>query len=68
MRNVWRSGGWSGQRSAAVPLASLLALAGVLIASITDNAIIYPFVMTPLAVLVGAGLGPRLDGSAGARG
>jgi O-antigen ligase len=42
-------------------LAALLALSGVLIACATDNAIIYPFVMTPLGVLVGAGIGIRTD-------
>jgi len=39
----------------------------LLIACTTDNAIIYPFVMTPVAVLVGAGLGARGYGSAPAR-
>jgi len=33
----------------------------VLIACATDNAIIYPFVMAPLGVLVGAGIGVRTD-------
>jgi len=42
-------------------LSGLLALAGVLIACATDNAVIYPFVMAPLGVLVGAGIGVRTD-------
>jgi O-antigen ligase len=48
--------------SPAVPihLAALLGLAGVLTACTTDNAIIYPFVMTPLSVLIGAALGSDL--------
>ena len=45
----------------AICLAALLALTGVLMACATDNAIIYPFVMTPLGVLVGAGVGVRTD-------
>jgi len=45
----------------AICLSALLALSGVLIACATDNAIIYPFVMAPLGVLVGAGIGVRTD-------
>jgi O-antigen ligase len=53
--------------SATTHLTALLALTGLLIACITDNAIIYPFVMTPVGVLVGAGLGARAYGSAPVR-
>jgi O-antigen ligase len=63
LRNVWRS---ERRRDPAAPmhLAALLGLIGVLIACTTDNAIVYPFVMTPLGVLVGAGLGARAYDSA----
>ena len=40
-------------------LAAFLALLGVALGMVTDNAIIYPFVMGPLGVLLGAGLGAR---------
>ncbi|MFJ5954520.1 O-antigen ligase family protein [Paenarthrobacter sp. NPDC092416] len=36
---------------------ALLALFAVLVAAITDNVIVYPFVMMPLGLLVGASLG-----------
>ena len=39
--------------------AAILGLVGVSIAMATDNAIIYPFVMMPLGVLIGASLGSR---------
>lgn len=42
---------------AGIPLAGALALTGVAVAAVTDNAVIYAFVMAPLGVLVGAGLG-----------
>jgi O-antigen ligase len=45
----------------AICFSALLALAGLMIACATDNAIIYPFVMAPLGVLVGAGVGVRTD-------
>ena len=66
LRNLQRS---ERRRDPIAPthLAGLLALTGLLIACTTDNAIIYPFVMTPVAVLVGAGLGARGYGSAPAR-
>jgi len=66
LRNLQRS---ERRRDPIAPthLAGLLALTGLLIACMTDNAIIYPFVMTPVAVLVGAGLGARGYGSAPAR-
>jgi O-antigen ligase len=44
-------------RAARVKLAALLGLAGLLAAMTTDNAVIYPFVMGSLGVVVGAGLG-----------
>ena len=62
LRNLARSQ-WRSDRGAPTYLAALLALSGLLIACITDNAIIYPFVMTPVGVLVGAGLGTRTYGS-----
>jgi O-antigen ligase len=42
---------------APLKLSATLALLGLLLAAITDNAIIYPFVMSPLGLLIGAGLG-----------
>jgi O-antigen ligase len=41
-------------------LAGALGLLGVLLAMVTDNVIVYVFVMGPLGVLVGAGLGLRV--------
>jgi O-antigen ligase len=46
---------------AAMQVAAFLGIIGLLIAATTDNAIIYPFVMAPLGVLVGAGLGAGGD-------
>ena len=40
----------------AMALAGLLALSGILLAAITDNAIVYSFVMSPLGLLIGAGI------------
>jgi O-antigen ligase len=40
----------------AMALAGLLALSGILLAAITDNAIVYPFVMSPLGILIGVGI------------
>jgi O-antigen ligase len=42
-----------------LPLAAFLALLGVLLTAFTDNAVIYAFVMAPVGILVGAGLGAR---------
>jgi O-antigen ligase len=42
-------------------LAALLALLGLMATMLADNAIVYPFVMAPLGILVGAGLGPSLE-------
>jgi O-antigen ligase len=58
LRIVVRSD-WRSDPSAPTHLAALLALTGLLIACTTDNAIIYPFVVAPVGVLVGAGLGTR---------
>lgn len=46
--------------SAQLELAGALGLLGVLLAMVTDNVIVYVFVMGPLGVLVGAGLGLRV--------
>jgi O-antigen ligase len=40
-----------------VQLAGVLGLLGLMLVMFTDNAIIYPFIMGPLGILVGAGLG-----------
>jgi hypothetical protein len=61
-RSEWRSG-----PTAPRHLAALLALTGLLMACTTDNAIIYPFVVAPVAVLVGAGLGTRAYAAAPVR-
>jgi O-antigen ligase len=42
-------------------LAALLALLGLMATMLADNAIVYPFVMAPLGILVGTGLGPSLE-------
>jgi O-antigen ligase len=64
----WRRSEASGDPSAPTHLAALLGITGVLIACATDNAIIYPYVMTPLGVLVGAALGVRVyDSTVGGR-
>ena len=46
---------------AADSLAALLALLGLMATMLADNAIVYPFVMAPLGILVGVGLGPSLE-------
>jgi O-antigen ligase len=46
-----------GEPDASVHLAALLSLAGLALAMITDNLIVYVFVMAPLGALVGASLG-----------
>jgi O-antigen ligase len=42
-------------------LAALLALLGLMATMLADNAIVYPFVMAPLGILVGTGLGRSLE-------
>ncbi len=54
-----------GGEPAPMQAAAFLALLGLLIVATTDNAIIYPFVMAPLGVLVGAGLGATAYGWGG---
>lgn len=55
-------------RAAAISWASYLGLFGVALAMITDNPLIYLFVMAPLGVLIGLALGDRssqaIDGTA----
>lgn len=46
----------SGTAAGTAVLAAALSLTGVALAAITDNAVIYAFVMAPLGVVVGAGL------------
>jgi O-antigen ligase len=46
---------------ASVSLAALLALLGLMATMLADNAVVYPFVMAPLGILVGTGLGPSLE-------
>lgn len=40
--------------------AALLALLGLLATMVADNAVVYPFIMAPLGILVGTGLAPSL--------
>jgi O-antigen ligase len=53
----WRAAARDRHPLAPLKLSATLALLGLLLAAITDNAIIYPFVMSPLGLLIGAGLG-----------
>jgi O-antigen ligase len=53
LRATWVRGKRTGDP---IHWAALLALLGVGLAAITDNALVYPFVMTPLGVLVGLSL------------
>jgi len=53
----WRFSQRGGEPREAMELAAFLALLGLLIAAFTDNAMVYPFVMGPLGVFIGAGLG-----------
>jgi O-antigen ligase len=57
----WRAATRHRHPLAPLKLAAALALFGLLLAAITDNAIIYPFMMSPLGLLVGAGLGAPLS-------
>ncbi|MPZ19214.1 MAG: hypothetical protein GEV06_15070 [Luteitalea sp.] len=60
----WTSAERRADPLAPMKLAATLSLLGLLIVAITDNAIIYPFVMGPLGVMVGAGLGAPVTGAA----
>jgi O-antigen ligase len=53
VRRTWRLGRRSGRP---VHWAAFLALLGVAGCAVTDNVLVYPFVMVPLGVLVGASL------------
>jgi O-antigen ligase len=53
----WRVAARQQHPLAPLKLSATLALLGLLLVAITDNAIIYPFVMSPLGLLIGAGLG-----------
>ena len=67
LRRTWQS--WQRPRNAAIPgadrldvelrvhAAAFLSLIGVALAMITDNVIVYMFVMAPLGVLIGLSLG-----------
>ena len=63
LRGTWIRGKRTGE---AIHWAALLALLGVGLSAITDNALVYPFVMAPLGVLVGLSLAhpvpSRLEG------
>ena len=52
----WRAAARLGHPLAPLKLSATLALLGLLLVAITDNAIIYAFVMCPFGLLVGAGL------------
>lgn len=49
----------SGEATAQLELAGALSLIGLVLPMVTDNAIIYPFVVGPVGVLVGAGIGAQ---------
>jgi O-antigen ligase len=53
----WYQAEQLGRGTAQLKLAAALGLLAVLLAMITDNVIVYVFVMGPLGVIVGAGLG-----------
>jgi O-antigen ligase len=53
----WPHAAGDGLRSAQFEVAAALALIGVLVGMLTDNVVVYVFVMAPLGALVGAGLG-----------
>jgi O-antigen ligase len=57
LRRCWRASERRRRPRAPMEMAAFLALLGLVLTAFTDNAIIYPFVMGPLGVLVGAGLG-----------
>jgi O-antigen ligase len=46
-----------GGQAAYMELAGLLALLALTLAIVTDNALVYPAVMAPMGILIGAGLG-----------
>ncbi|MBW4614354.1 MAG: O-antigen ligase family protein [Desmonostoc vinosum HA7617-LM4] len=57
---TWQNWKWADRndiKNSRIHLAAFLALAAVALAMITDNVIVYIFVMAPLGVLVGASLG-----------
>ena len=60
LRRTWKHWQWADRNDRAnahVHLAAFLALVAVAIAMISDNVIVYMFVMAPLGILVGASLG-----------
>jgi O-antigen ligase len=60
MIKTWQNWQWSDKydkENAHIHLASFLALVAVAVAMITDNVIVYIFVMAPLGIMVGASLG-----------
>lgn len=57
----WRLAAHVCRARAAAPLAAMFALLGFMLSAFTDNAIVYPFVMGPLGVLLGAGLGAGIS-------
>ena len=69
----WRQGTDDGEYAEAegapaqLELAGLLALVALVLPMVTDNALVYPFVVGPVGVLVGAGLGARAVGGTGRR-
>lgn len=65
LRRLWAGAVGSARTGTAegtAVLAAALSLTGVALAAITDNAVIYAFVMAPLGVVVGAGLALALRG------
>lgn len=60
MSKTWQNWQWAERNdrdSVHIHLAAVLSLIGIALAMITDNVIVYIFVMAPLGILVGASLG-----------
>jgi O-antigen ligase len=54
----WRRASATGEwRAGALELGGLLALVALLLVMMTDNPLVYPFVIAPVGVLIGTGLG-----------
>lgn len=57
LRRAWLATRKRAPELAALQLAGYLGLLALMLSAVTDNALVYPFVMGPLGVLIGAGLG-----------
>jgi O-antigen ligase len=57
LRRAWLVTRKRAPELAALQLAGYLGLLALMLSAVTDNALVYPYVMGPLGVLIGAGLG-----------